>query len=250
MDRRSFAKGSLTALAVGSMMRSAATTAQDASNLDPRWDETSQLYGNAWDLLPKAEEGTIQFLNLNTGFTSKYGLQIMGIIHNATDTTLMLADLLCQDGPIGLIECTQWIIPPGAYAMAHGFAQFPLEPGDEIPPIEPFFITPEEAFGPFLLFVESVPLRVDDAIFELDTDGDEPKHPCITTLTNTSDVDPRGQPPFGMVTFVNEDGIPTMTTALSSSDVVPVGETVEADSIIHFDYDPSAPYLIGFNFIP
>ncbi|MCO5225712.1 MAG: hypothetical protein M9953_10255 [Thermomicrobiales bacterium] len=244
MNRRTL----LGAIAAAPALQNVA--AQDTPNPEPQWDETSHLYGNAWNTLPKAEEGTIQFLNLNTGFTSKYGTQIMGIIHNATDTARMLADLLCEDGPIGLIECTQWIIPPGAYALAHGFAQFPLEPGDEIPPIEAFFITPEEAFSPFLLFAESVPLRVDAVSFDLNPDGDEPKHPCIATLTNTSEIDPRGQPPMGMVMFVDGDGIPTMTTALSSSDVVRVGETVDADSIIHFDYDPTEPFLIGFHFTP
>ncbi len=244
MNRRTL----LGAIAAAPALQNVA--AQDTPNPELQWEEISHLYGNAWNTLPKAEEGTIQFLNLNTGFTSKYGTQIMGIIHNATDTARMLADLLCEDGPIGLIECTQWIIPPGAYALAHGFAQFPLEPGDEIPPIDAFFITPEEAFGPFLLFAESVPLRVDAVSFDLNPNGDEPKHPCIATLTNTSEIDPRGQPPMGMVMFVDGDGIPTMTTTLSSSDVVRVGETVDADSIIHFDYDPTEPFLIGFHFTP
>lgn len=240
MNRRTFISGSIATMALAPAFGRLA--AQDSSNLEPRWDEASQLYGNAWHLLTTAEDGTIQLLNLTAGNANLFGTQLLGVIHNATDEPKVFTNAKSDDPDVYPIPTTMHgIIQPGGYAIAAIQLLIELAPGDDIPQLEPEFTSPEDIEDDFGFYAETIPVNVDAASFSVEH--------STATITNTGDTAIE-ESLFGMVMFFDELGAPTME--VSRTELGPAFEPLSAGESIEIRYtnfteiDPTRPYLLGY----
>ncbi|MCA9834307.1 MAG: hypothetical protein KC435_10190 [Thermomicrobiales bacterium] len=119
-----------------------------AQNSEARWDEASQLYGNAWDVLPRAADGEIAIVT--SGFATESSLfgsnQIFGgVIHNNTDEPAVLLKI---DIP-GVAERTQLVltqstVQPHGYGLVKGIIEADSELTIDPTTITPLFVAPDK----------------------------------------------------------------------------------------------------------
>ncbi|MCO5218852.1 MAG: hypothetical protein M9934_06600 [Thermomicrobiales bacterium] len=238
MNRRTFITGTTTALALTPML--GRVSAQD-TNPDARWDETSFLFGNAFDLLPQATEGEIEILSLIVspegsvfGMTSLYGL-----IHNNSNDAMVLVNLNTEDQTqYPMFDATQRIITPGAYALLTISLMADISADNDLPAFDPEFVKPEDVENTVGFYRATVPLQIDHAEvgFDMLTMG----------LTNTSETDIPDSFLGGIIMWFDETGTPITAWTLGELTSLATGASHEGENYLFVEFDPETPYLLGY----
>lgn len=243
MNRRTFITGSVAASALAPLLPRVA--AEDAVP-EERWDEASQLYGNAWDSLPKAKDGEIEALNLiSLGKNDQGNSTILGLIHNNSHEEQGITDF--NNKNITVPESFQLMIKPQGYAilMFSDFSasdagdvssKFKLTFGsaEDIKDSEIYEMNPE-------LYDNSFPLQIDRVVLE-------PKKNLTVSLSNPGETDAEGALPIGLIMTFDDHGIPTDAKELRTyGRRLTSGPTWDDSTMMSAsDIDGTAPYLIAY----
>ncbi|MCA9834680.1 MAG: hypothetical protein KC435_12085 [Thermomicrobiales bacterium] len=238
MNRRTFVTASVAIVALGSSPGRIA--AQETAPVEATWDSASQLFGNAWDLLPHAEEGKAELLStIISPEGSSFGFtQLFGLIHNNSDNETGLTALGYNGGDLLPLSSTyQSIIAPHGYALMTVSTTVDFSAATEPLTLAATFGTVDEVKSLYT-YSANVPLGIDTAEFT-----DEGIH---TTLTNTTETDVVEAGMSGLVMWFDDQGIPINVTTLGSLDGLKAGATYESENYIFTDFDVAAPFLIGY----
>lgn len=238
MNRRTFITGSAAAVAFAPLL--GRVSAQDTSP-EARWDDASQMYGNAWDLLPKAAEGKIEMVSLvSLGIGDNGGSKILGLIHNNTNDEQGLIDMEPKGSDwISSPQPYQFIIKPKGYAILKVSTQTGFEAGDVLPSYDPVFGSPDKVEESYIYY-KDVPLHIDSVVFE-------ESGSASVSLTNTGNTSIEGGNLNALIIGFDEHGLPLQGYETSGYDDLDAGPSYEDELAFNFvDWDPSAPYLVAY----
>ena len=239
MNRRALLQHAAAATILAGTWRSAVASAA-ASTPTPTWDETSFLYGNAWDLLPKANDGEISITGLAIStFGQVWGsTPLYGLIHNNTDSAHVLINLTVEAASYVTFEVTQGVIQSGAYALFTVGLPPEYELGDEAPLLEPEFVKREDVDDSVGFFSASVPLQIDSVEFS--------PGKVTSSITNLSVNDYADSFLQGIILWFDETGAPFTGLQLGTLATIPAGGSSTVNAVVLDEYDAELPFLVGY----
>lgn len=237
MNRRTFTMASLASVLVGTGMRNA--VAQSAPEF--RWDETSRLYGNAWDVLGKAEDGKIQTLQsalgeadpiMNTG-------RLLALIHNNSEKPVVPASYKVGDENVAYgVNIQHEFLAPGGYALLSLPFKSYTEEMTEAPPLNISWVSENDARD--MGWNEwTIPLTVNSVIL----DGRN----AHLKLTNPSDEDASDSFPNGLIVWFDREG--KITSAQDIAPMLKLDSNAEGEitTWVGDKYNPADLFLIGMS---
>lgn len=199
MNRRTFLTGVIASTATTLAFTSLASALDE-----PTWDPASQLYGNMFGALGKAEEGKVQFVSRTAHLDTGDSPEIFGVLHNNTDTTQTMLGLADRDVLVDFsqIDPMQSYIAPGGYGLVK-LSYLPEDFSQEtLDGLTPATSSQEEAEQlPYADLLASIPLTVKSVSFGADT--------LQIEIENTSDQDLEDFSVGGLVMWFDEPGAPT-----------------------------------------
>lgn len=242
MNRRTFITGSAAAFTLAPML--GRVCAEDAVP-EARWDEVSQLYGNAWDILPKAKEGEIETLSLISLGKNDWGnSRILGLIHNNSSEEKGLIDVNSRN--ITVPETFQLMIKPQGYAIVM-FSDFDAaDAGDVSSKFTLTFGSDNDVKDSEIyvmnaeLYDNSFPMKIDGVVFDS-------KYKLTTTLSTTGEESAEGAKVDGLIIVFDEHGVPKDAAVMGSVFPLEGGSPWEQEtSIFVDDINETAMYLAGY----
>lgn len=236
MNRRTFLTGVIASTATGLPLTSMAATLDE-----PRWDPVSQLYGNMFDTLGKAEDGKMQFVSKTAEIGTAVVPSIFGVLHNNADTAQAMLGLADSDVIIDFsqIDSVQTYIEPGGYGLIQ-LSYLPEEFNQQtLDKLTPGTSSKDEAEKlPYADLFASLPLEIKNVSFNSGT--------MRVEIENKTDHDFGALSVGGLVIWFDESGQQTdgmtfvVTGALKASSSLTVKETYYQDDSIVTDR-----FLIG-----
>lgn len=256
MRRRNFLTGSMAAMTLGSSFGRAG--AQDTAS-EARWDEASQMYGNAWHLLPDAEEGTIELTNVSyVPFMDS--IYAYGVIHNNTSEPMFLFWELYDDaGTEYETYSPENLIAPGTRAIFNAVDYEGVGNHEDGEPIlQPEFLTlpelrdvlgmNEEAFEIAIAENSVYPMQIDS----LEYLGDKIHQITITNPTDR-EIDAERMRLYYSILFFDEQGTTKdgkIAIDMSAESSLPAGKSMSGElwwlfSLPLYSINPDTPYLLS-----
>lgn len=243
MNRRNFVRNSALVVALPTLPKVA--FAQDAP--EAVWDETSQLFGNAFGILPTAPEGEIAVVQVITTSRTEPGddgtfgkAPAFLLIHNNTGEELRADSFESADEDsyqMGDNFETSWSVLPGGYNLARVIIEIktslPADP-DIAFTINPFTMEEMDWFGRERA-ERSLP--VDQVSFQ---DGT-----LNARITNTYEMALRLGERHQIILF-NQDGTMSNGARLRLEGEIGPGESMDVSVEVDLEMAEGQLYLFGF----
>ena len=238
MNRRRFMTVTTGALVAAQF--TSKVSAQD-SLTEPRWDDASQLFGNAFDLLPKAADGACEIVAQARGkFDAISQLtEVYAVIHNNTDGSAVITGFATEDPSLSLTYASvQPIANPGGFVLVELGLFTEIAEDDDLPALTVQSLSPEEAESQGWYMEETLPLKISN--FMVDD-----QNRVSFDVTNESEEDFPEASIDGLVIFFDEDGIPVTNLRIYGSEDLPAGATKNLSAMSFEHVDSSMPFLAG-----
>lgn len=237
MNRRTFITSSAAIVTIIPGISRA--SAQD-STLESRWDDASYLFGNAWDLLPKAKDGEVELLStIVSPAGSEFGLTaLFGLIHNNSDAEAGLTALTFNDGDFLIMSSAyQQIVAPQGYALLTISTTLDLSEAAEPLVLDATFGSVEDVQARST-YSDNIPLQIDTA--EITDDGTN------ASLINATETNVGETGISGLVLWFDDQGALINGASLGDFESLAAGESRQTENYLFAEFDPAAPFLMGY----